>query len=99
MNAYKERIYETSVHILCTIILTGVNVGSDMVISLYMVHLSSTAWMVACPFSETVLICHQWQAVVRFLKFRRTLNVEFNVWISIVNNRYWTLPVECILFI
>lgn len=22
MNAYKERIYETSVHILCTIILT-----------------------------------------------------------------------------
>ena len=29
----------------------GVNIGSVMVISLYMVHLSSTAWMVASPLS------------------------------------------------
>ena len=28
----------------------GVDIGSVMVMSLYMVDLSSTAWMVACPF-------------------------------------------------
>lgn len=41
---------------------------------MYMVNLSSTAWMVACPFGETTLICHQWQAVVSILKSRRSID-------------------------